>query len=242
MQDRLAAVGAVVGDGERLEVAAAVAGEGQRLVERRADECAEGVAFVMVDVLDLAAQAVGADEGIEFAALGLVVGHLVGDPLAQVRQALGTLAGFLEDPVQVEVEVPPGVEPGVPAVGDAVDVGQVDAGLAEHIVDGAARPGLVVLLAGEALLAGGGDDPAVAHQAGAGQVVVGDPENDHAVSSCANGWGARGVIGCMAPGAQQPARSGRLRNLAGLPDLVAGQPSTGLPAIPAGRPRRHQKL
>ncbi|AWF01297.1 hypothetical protein CSC43_1071 [Pseudomonas aeruginosa] len=46
----------------------------------------------------------------------------------------------------------------------------------------------------------------------------------------------------MAPGAQQPARSGRLRNLAGLPDLVAGQPSTGLPAIPAGRPRRHQKL
>ncbi|AUA83770.1 hypothetical protein DT383_17325 [Pseudomonas aeruginosa] len=62
------------------------------------------------------------------------------------------------------------------------------------------------------------------------------------MSSCANGWGARGVIGCMAPGAQQPARSGRLRNLAGLPDLVAGQPSTDLPAIPAGRPRRHQKL
>ena len=41
LQDRLAAVGAVVGDGERLEVAAAVAGEGQRLVERRADERAE---------------------------------------------------------------------------------------------------------------------------------------------------------------------------------------------------------
>src|SRR6185503_17889648 len=64
--------------------------------------------------------------------------------------------------------------------GGVVDVGQLDAGLAEAVVDRLLREGRVVLLAGEALFLSGGNELAVLDQRGSAVVIEGgDPQDPH---------------------------------------------------------------
>ncbi len=63
---------------------------------------------------------------------------------------------------------------------DVIDVFEADAGFAQTVLDGAARKAGVVLAAREALLLGGGRDPAVDDQCRSTVVIEGgDAENAH---------------------------------------------------------------
>jgi hypothetical protein len=74
---------------------------------------------------------------------------------------------------QVGLEQALELEPGLVVEGDVIDLGRRGGAFVQAVVDRVAGEAKVVLLAAEALFLGGGDDLAVADEAGRGVVVEG---------------------------------------------------------------------
>ena len=152
----------------RRPLAHTVDGEDRRLLERRGEERARGVRFVMLGVTDLAFVPEGAaDLAIEKQLLL----HPQRSGQTELRKAAGRDAQIgLEDTLELEQRLV--VEP------DVREVARGDATGREAVPHGVRRKRLVTLLAGEALLLGGGDDVAVSEQARRAVVIEGREAED----------------------------------------------------------------
>ena len=152
------------------EIAEAVGGKQRRLIERRNVERAGQVRAMVLDAMELRAQAL--DVGVE----GL--GHGFGDA-DELLEHLGAFAGKARHAQGVEqLGAEPG--PGIARHGDVVHVGDGDAGFLQAVANRRDREARRVLDAIEALLFDRGDELAVLHQGRRGVAVVGvDAKNIH---------------------------------------------------------------
>ena len=179
----LVALSHAVGRGRPL--ADAVDREHGRLVEGRGVERRGRVRLVVLSEEDLA----------------LVAGELLTNHGARVellaqphRHGLHELRDPLRRDAEVGLQDPLELEDRLVVERDRAEVGRGDPRLAQAVVDRVAREARVVLLAGEALLLGRGEDLAVAEQRG-GAVVVVRADSEH-VGGLAHG--TRRLFSCGA--------------------------------------------
>jgi hypothetical protein len=139
------------------------------------------VALVMLREQKLALPIESAIEGLQLVAQEPLLEQLLLQP-ERDRHAEGTKAPGSECK---SFEQPFELEERLVVERDMIDVGEADAGLGQAIGDGVMRETGIVLLAGEALLLGGGDDLSVDDQC-RGTVVIerGQSENSHSPGSC----------------------------------------------------------
>ncbi len=161
-------------DGGGRPLAHAVDGDDRRLLEGGGEEGAGAVGEVVLGELDgPGAVAAGAEGLVDLVGHPALVLEPGGDGLEEGAEAFGRdlgiggeEAGELGDGLVVEHH--------------QIEIARADLALTQAVGSGVDRDAGVVLLAGEALFLGGGDDLAVAHQAGAAVVVEGaDAEDVH---------------------------------------------------------------
>ena len=154
-----------------------VHGEDDRLLERRRKEGGRGVALVVLREQKLALPIEVGIERAKLVAQELLLEQLLLQPQRD-RHAEGAEAPGSE--CEIGFEQPFELEERLVVERDMIDVGEADAGLGQAIGDGVMRETGIVLLAGEALLLGGGDDLSVDDQC-RGAIVVerGQSENSH---------------------------------------------------------------
>ena len=159
-----------------------VHGEDDRLLEQRREESGRGVTLVVLREQELALPIEVGIEGAQLVAQELLLEQLLLQP-ERDRHAKGTEAPGGE--CKIGFEQPFELEERLVVERDMIDVGEADAGLGQAIGDGVMRETGIVLLAGEALLLGGGDDLSVDDQC-RGTVVIerGQSENSHSPGSC----------------------------------------------------------
>src|SRR5206468_1258088 len=139
--------------GRRAPLADAVERQDRRLVERGRQKGAGRVTLVVVEEQERRGGAGGQRPADEAAQVDLV--------LQPDRHRLAEAAEPAGGERQVRFQQPLELRQRLLEVGDVVELARRQPGLAQTILDRPAREAGVVLLAGEALLLGGGDDLAV---------------------------------------------------------------------------------